>query len=85
MWQAFADVAEKSGGHGGAEYLMFHDFLKAVRAKIAGPQDVYDAADWSAIVPLSIASVAKGGKPVKFPDFTRGRWKERKPVGIYAP
>jgi hypothetical protein len=85
MWQAFADVAEKSGGHGGAEYLMFHDFLKAVRAKAAGPQDVYDAAAWSAIVPLSIASVAKGGKPVKFPDFTRGRWKERVPLEIYGP
>ncbi len=77
MWQAFAAEAEKSGGHGGAEYLMFHDFLKAVRAKVAAPQDVYDAADWSAIVPLSIASVAKGGKQVEFPDFTRGLWKQR--------
>jgi predicted dehydrogenase len=85
MWRAFATEAEKSGGHGGAEYLMFHDFLKAVRAKTSGPQDVYDAADWSAIVPLSIASVAKGGKPLKFPDFTRGRWKERKPLEIYGP
>jgi len=85
MWQAFAEKAEKSGGHGGAEYLMFHDFLKAVRAKIAAPQDVYDAATWSAIVPLSIASVAKGGKQVKFPDFTHGRWKQLSPVRIYGP
>ena len=85
MWQALGVEAEKSGGHGGAEYLMFHDFLKSVRAKTAAPQDVYDAADWSAIVPLSIASVAKGGKPVEFPDFTRGRWKQRAPLGIYGP
>jgi len=85
MWQAFAAKAEKSGGHGGAEYLMLHDFLKAVRTRVAAPQDVYDAVNWSAIVPLSIASVAKGGKQVKFPEFTRGRWKERKPLEVSGP
>jgi hypothetical protein len=37
--------------------------------------DVYDAAAWSAPGPLSEASVAKGSAPVKFPDFTRGRWQ----------
>ena len=38
------------------------------------PQNVYDAATWSAIFPLSIDSVAKGSQPVEFPDFTKGRW-----------
>jgi predicted dehydrogenase len=82
MWKAMAAEAGKSGGHGGAEYLMFHDFLRAVNTKTAAPQDVYDAATWSAIVPLSEASVAKGGKQVSFPDFTHGRWKTRPPLGI---
>ena len=42
--------------------------------------DVYDAAAWSAITPLSEQSIASGNQNVKFPDFTKGKWKERKPV-----
>ena len=84
LWQALAAEAAKSGGHEGAEYLMFHDFLKAVRSKAPAPQTVYDAATWSAIVPLSIESVAHGGKPVEFPDFTRGKWKKTPPLPIYG-
>ncbi len=84
MWQRFGEEATRSGGHGGAEYLMFNDFLKAVRNKTSAPQDVYDAAAWSAIVPLSEDSVAKGGKQVEFPDFTRGRWKSRPPLPVTA-
>jgi hypothetical protein len=39
--------------------------------------DVYDAAAWSAPGPLSRASVANGSAPEKFPDFTRGLWRQR--------
>jgi hypothetical protein len=46
--------------------------------------DVYDAAAWSVIVPLSEASVAGRSKPMDFPDFTRGRWKNRPPVDVDA-
>jgi predicted dehydrogenase len=84
LWKALAEQAAKSGGHEGAEYLMFHDFLKAVRNKAPAPQTVTDAATWSAIVPLSIQSVAHHGKPVAFPDFTRGKWKTTAPLGIYG-
>ena len=42
--------------------------------------NVYDAAAWSAPIPLSEASVANGSAPQKFPDFTRGKWQTRKPV-----
>jgi hypothetical protein len=37
--------------------------------------NVYDAAALSAVVELSQRSVANGGAPVEFPDFTRGRWE----------
>jgi hypothetical protein len=84
LWRAFRNPALNSGGHGGAEYLMFHDFLKAVRAKAAAPQDVYDAAVWSAVFPLSMESVAKGGQPIEFPDFTSGQWKTKPPVPVYG-
>jgi len=41
--------------------------------------DAYDAAAWSAITPLSEASIENNGAPQKFPDFTRGMWLKRKP------
>jgi predicted dehydrogenase len=84
LWQALAADAAQSGGHEGAEYLMFHDFLKAVRSKAPAPQNVYDAATWSAVVGLSIESVARGGRLVEFPDFTRGRWKKTPPLPVYG-
>ncbi|HOX59523.1 MAG TPA: Gfo/Idh/MocA family oxidoreductase [Candidatus Paceibacterota bacterium] len=84
LWQALGAEATKSGGHEGAEYLMFHDFLKAVRRKVPAPQNVYDAATWSAVVGLSMESVAHGGKAVEFPDFTRGKWKTTRPLPIYG-
>jgi len=45
-------------------------------------QDVYDAAAWSSLVPLSERSVSKKSKTVDIPDFTRGSWKTNKPVDL---
>jgi hypothetical protein len=84
LWQGLAADAAKTAGHEGAEYLMFHDFLKSVRQKAPAPQNVYDAATWSAVVPLSIESVAHHSKPVEFPDFTRGKWKKNPPIPVYG-
>jgi predicted dehydrogenase len=84
LWQALAADAAQSSGHEGAEYLMFHDFLKAVRNKAPAPQTVADAATWSAIVPLSMDSVAQHGKPIAFPDFTGGKWKQTPPLPVYG-
>jgi hypothetical protein len=44
--------------------------------------DVYDAAAWSCISALSEKSINKNGDSVKVPDFTRGAWKDREPLGI---
>ena len=44
--------------------------------------DVYDSVTSSAIIPLAEMSVAKNSEPVEFPDFTRGKWKERPPVEL---
>ena len=41
-------------------------------------QDVYDAAEWSVLVPLTEESVRRGGQPVPVPDFTRGAWDKLK-------
>ena len=67
------------GSHGGADQVMLKQFLIAVRDKQPLPLTIYDSVTMSAIIALSGHSIAKGGQPVKFPDFTRGRWKNPKP------
>jgi len=38
-------------------------------------QDVYDAAAWSSIIPLSEWSVRNNSNSIAFPDFTKGAWE----------
>ena len=46
--------------------------------------DCYDGASWSAMSELSERSVANNGRPESVPDFTRGAWMNRAPLGIVA-
>ena len=70
------------GGHGGMDYLVLRAFFEAVANGEPVPIDAYDAATWMAITALSAESIEKGGARVEFPDFTSGKWKERKPVAF---
>jgi len=78
LWKHEGELARKLGGHGGMDFLMVYRLIECMHKGIAPDLDVYDAAAWSAPGPLSDASVAHGSAPVKFPDFTRGRWKEKR-------
>lgn len=71
-WRERGALAAGSG-HGGGDFFVIEDFVDAVRAGSPPPIDVYDAVTWSAISPLSVASVAAGGRPVAVPDFRRAR------------
>ena len=66
-----------SDAHGGMDYVVMQAFLYAVKTNSHAPVDVYDAATYMSICVLSEESIAKGGAPVAFPDFTAGRWTER--------
>ncbi len=44
-------------------------------------QDVYDAAAWSVIAPLSADSVTDRSNSKDIPDFTRGIWQHAMPLG----
>lgn len=63
------------GSHGGADEVMLQRVLSAIAGKRPLPLTVYDSVTMSAIIDLSGRSIAKGGQPVAFPDFTRGKWK----------
>ena len=68
-----------TGGHGGMDGLVFRAFFDAVQKKGPVPIDIYDAATWMAITPLSEESIALGSKSVAIPDFTGGQWLLRQP------
>jgi predicted dehydrogenase len=72
-------------GHGGGQTttpLSWHRLITALREGRMPDFDVYDSVTSSAIIPLTEMSVAKNSEPVEFPDFTRGKWKERPPVEL---
>ena len=78
LWKRFESKATGSG-HGGMDFFVLHAFVESAKRNAAPPLDVYDAAAWSAVTPLSEASIAANGEAQDFPDFTRGNWVKRKP------
>ena len=55
-------------GHSGGDYFVLSDVLQAIRGG-ESPIDVYDAATWSSIRPLSAESIWRGNVAVEIPDF----------------
>jgi predicted dehydrogenase len=76
------EMAKQIGGHGGMDFMMDWRLIDCLRNGLPLDQDVYDAALWSVIVPLSEKSVEKRSRSVDIPDFTRGAWKTNKPVTL---
>lgn len=75
--------AKQVGGHGGMDFIMDYRLIYCLRNGLPLDQDVYDAAEWSAIIELSRKSAENQGMPVKVPDFTRGAWNKIKTVTYY--
>ena len=76
------DIAKKIGGHGGMDFLMDWRLIDCLRNGLPLDQDVYDAALWSVITPLSEWSVANRSNSIDVPDFTCGSWQTNKPVSL---
>ncbi len=74
--------AAKGSGHGGMDGIMVYRVVECLQKGLPLDQNVYEGCLWSAVAPLSERSVASGGAPQIFPDFTRGNWKETSPLKI---
>lgn len=76
------EMAKQVGGHGGMDFLMDWRLIDCLRNGVPLDQDVYDAAAWSAIGPLSDWSVANRSNSIDIPDFTCGAYKNNPPVTV---
>ncbi|MEJ7588356.1 MAG: Gfo/Idh/MocA family oxidoreductase [Ferruginibacter sp.] len=76
------ELAKQVGGHGGMDFLMDWRTIDCLRNGLPLDMDVYDAALWSSVAPLSETSVANRSTAVDFPDFTSGSWRTNQPIDI---
>lgn len=81
LWRS-ERVRTASGGHGGMDFLEDWRLIACLRNGVPLDMDVYDAAAISAVCDLTERSVANRSRSVDVPDFTRGRWRTRPPLGI---
>ena len=84
MYKRLGALAEKMGGHGGMDFMMRYRIIECLRKGFPLDQNVYEGCLWSAVSPLSEASVSQGGMPQKFPDFTRESWNKTNPLAIVS-
>ena len=82
LYKRLGEISKKNGGHGGMDYMMSYRIIECLRNGEPLDQNVYEGCFWSAVGPLSEASVDEHGSSQKFPDFTRGNWKNTNPLGI---
>lgn len=81
LWRDLGEKARASG-HGGGDYLCCYRVIESLVTGAYPDVDVYDTVAWSAIVELSEQSARNRSQAIDFPDFTRGRWKARKPLSV---
>ena len=75
IWQNTTEDMLKAG-HGGMDWFVLRAWIECVKQGSLPPIDVYDAAVWMSVSALSEESL-RTGKPVEFPDFTNGKYKNR--------
>ena len=83
LWKKLAEAA-KGAGHGGMDFFEDYRLIESLRKGEPMDMDVYDGAAWSVITPCTEISNAERSRPVDIPDFTRGGWKVRAPLGILS-
>jgi predicted dehydrogenase len=81
IWKQLEERS-KGAGHGGMDFIEDFRLIEALRQGRPLDMDVYDAASWSVVTPLSEWSVANRSRPADFPDFTRGQWKNPRPLHV---
>lgn len=77
IWVKFRKKNTKFGRYS-IDYIMLNDFIERIQQGKDFRIDVYDLATWKAITPLSEQSIQANGKMIEMPDFTKGKYINRK-------
>ena len=84
LYLRLGEISKKMGGHGGMDFMMLYRIIECLQQGLPLDQNVYEGSFWSAVAPLSERSVASGGSPQLFPDFTRGNWRDTSQLEIIS-
>ncbi|MCV6604204.1 MAG: hypothetical protein OIF34_02795, partial [Porticoccaceae bacterium] len=86
VWKKLISLGKVSqdigDAHANLDFVMLWRIIYCLRNGLPLDQNVYDAAAWSVPNILSMQSVESRGKPVDFPDFTRGVWQNTGPLEV---
>lgn len=80
-WRNPPEAALKAG-HGGGDYFVMRDFVRAIETGAPPPIDVYTSLEWTAAGLCSQISIENGGVAVKVPDF---RDPPQRPIWLEKP
>ncbi len=72
--EKYKPQGEKLCGRRWIDYVMDCRLIHCLQNGLPTDIDVYDAAEWSALVELTDLSAASNGAQMEIPDFTRGDW-----------
>jgi len=81
LWRRLEEES-RGAGHGGMDFIEDYRLINALQTGRPPDSDVYDAAMLSAVVELSGRSIARGGESLRFPDFTRGGWRNARKLQV---
>jgi predicted dehydrogenase len=81
LWKGL-DERAAGAGHGGMDYIEDYRLIQCLQQGAPMDSDVYDGAACTAVIMLSEQSIAQRSRSLDFPDFTRGAWRTRPPLGI---
>lgn len=81
LWRALEERS-RGAGHGGMDYIEDYRLVRCLQTGAPLDMDVYDGAAVTAISELSERSIADRSRSMDVPDFTRGAFLTREPLGI---
>ena len=84
QWRYAGKLAVEVGGHDGMDLIMDLRWAYCLQNGLPLDFDVYDLASWCCLGELTERSVREGSAPQAIPDFTKGRWQSRAPLGVEA-
>lgn len=82
LWKTIGEIAKKSGGHGGMDYIQDARWSYCLRMGLPLDTSVYDLATTGCLCELTERSAGNRSQAMDVPDFMRGAWKTAPKMGL---